>query len=89
MLYTSCIVALISLNLFSASLIFELSSEIALVTSSLSLEKNSRKLLEMIAREAKELTNADGCSLYIVSEDSKYLNFSIVMNDTLKIYHLA
>ena len=55
----------------------------------LSLEKNPRKLLEMIAREAKELTNADGCSLYIVSEDSKYLNFSIVMNDTLNIYHLA
>ena len=51
----------------------------------LSAERNYSRLLEKILLGAKELTNADGGTLYLVSEDGCELNFTIMRNDTLGI----
>ena len=49
----------------------------------LSAERHHQRLMEMILLGAKELTNADGGTLYLVSEDGKTLTFEILRNDTL------
>jgi hypothetical protein len=51
----------------------------------LSSERNHHRLLEKILLGAKELTNADGGTLYLVSEDGRELRFMIMRNDTLNI----
>jgi HD-GYP domain-containing protein (c-di-GMP phosphodiesterase class II) len=51
----------------------------------LSAERNHNRLLEKILLGAKELTNADGGTLYLVSEDGSQLHFTIMRNDTLAI----
>ncbi len=51
----------------------------------LSVERNHNRLLEKILLGAKELTNADGGTLYLVSEDGRELRFVIMRNDTMKI----
>ncbi len=51
----------------------------------LSAEKNTPMLLEMILRGAKTILNADGGTLYLATEDKKYLQFEIIMNDSLGI----
>ena len=50
----------------------------------LSSEKNNQRVLELILNGAKKLTNADGGSLYTVTED-KNLKFEIVTTDSLHI----
>jgi HD-GYP domain-containing protein (c-di-GMP phosphodiesterase class II) len=49
----------------------------------LSQEKNLDKLLETILTAAKNITNADGGTLYRIVDDK--LKFEIVLNDSLKI----
>ena len=49
----------------------------------LSAERNHARLTEKILLEAKELTNSDGGTLYLVSEDRQKLSFQILRNDTL------
>jgi len=51
----------------------------------LSAERNHSQLLEMILLGAKELSNADGGTLYMVSEDGRELRFVIMRNDTMNI----
>ena len=51
----------------------------------LSAERNHDRLMEMILLGAKELTNADGGTLYLVSDDKSELRFAIMRNDSLKI----
>ncbi len=51
----------------------------------LSAERNHDCLLEKILLGAKELTNADGGTLYLVSEDRRELRFAIMRNDTMGI----
>jgi len=51
----------------------------------LSVERNHNRLLEKILLGAKELTNADGGTLYLVSEDGSELRFAIMHNDTMNI----
>jgi GAF domain-containing protein len=51
----------------------------------LSAESNHSRLLEKILLGAKELTNADGGTLYLVSEDGRELRYTIMRNDTMKI----
>ncbi len=51
----------------------------------LSAERDHSRLLEKILLGAKELTNADGGTLYLVSEDGRTLRFAIMRNDTLAI----
>ena len=49
----------------------------------LSKEDNFNKLFEMIMDEARHITNADGRTLYMKSEDGKFLEFEIVRTDSL------
>src|SRR5216684_1491556 len=51
----------------------------------LSVERNHNRLLETILIGAKELTNADGGTLYLVSEDASELRFMIMRNDSMGI----
>ena len=53
------------------------------IGAALSQERNLDKLLETILLAAKNITNADGGTLYRVVEDK--LKFEIVLNDSLKI----
>src|SRR5437879_1805346 len=51
----------------------------------LSGERNHHRLLETILIGAKELANADGGTLYLVSEDGSALRFAIMRNDSMGI----
>ena len=55
------------------------------IGTALSGERDIDRLLEMILEEAKELTNADGGTLYIMSDDKTELRFAIVQTSSLKI----
>lgn len=50
----------------------------------LSAERNNNQLLEMILLGAKEITNADGGTLYTITDDAK-LKFEIMRTQTLDI----
>jgi HD-GYP domain-containing protein (c-di-GMP phosphodiesterase class II) len=63
----------------------QLLKEITDIGIALSVEKNHSRLLEMILLKAKELTNADGGSLYIYSED-RTLHFEIIRTESLGIH---
>ena len=52
----------------------------------LSREKDLTHLLDRILSSAKDLTNADGGTLYLTSSDGKSLTFTSERNDTLNIY---
>jgi HD-GYP domain-containing protein (c-di-GMP phosphodiesterase class II) len=51
----------------------------------LSAEHNHNRLLETILLGAKELSNADGGTLYLVGETGQELRFTIMRNDTMAI----
>ncbi len=51
----------------------------------LSAERNHSKLMEKILLGAKELTNADGGTLYLVDDSRSEMRFAIMRNDSLKI----
>ncbi|MTI10872.1 HD domain-containing phosphohydrolase [Curvivirga aplysinae] len=51
----------------------------------LSAEKNLNRLLEMILLEAKEITHADGGTLYLVNDKADGLSFEIMRTDSLDI----
>lgn len=51
----------------------------------LSAERNHERLMEKILQGAKSMTNADGGTLYLVTEDGQGLKFEIMLNDTLDI----
>ncbi len=51
----------------------------------LSAERNHDVLVEKILLEAKSLSNADGGTLYLRSDDERHLRFTILRNDTLDI----
>ncbi len=51
----------------------------------LSSERDHDRLMEMILLEAKSIYNADGGTLYLVTEDESGLSFQIMRNDTLNI----
>src|SRR5512136_1111655 len=55
------------------------------IGTALSAEKNLDRLLEMIVDEARQFTNADGGTLYIMSDDEEELQFAIVQNTSLKV----
>jgi len=50
----------------------------------LSSETHLGRLLELIVKEARNFTNADAGSLYLVDHDKNCLNFEVAQNDTLK-----
>lgn len=55
------------------------------IGAALSNEWNLSALLEKILLAAKEITRADGGTLYLLSEDRRHLNFEIVRTDSLHI----
>ncbi len=55
------------------------------IGTALSAEKNLDRLLEMIVDEARGFTNADGGTLYIMSDDEEELHFAIVQNTSLDV----
>jgi len=55
------------------------------IGTALSVERNLPKLLEMILEEARRFTNADGGTLYMISDDKKFLRFEIVQTGSLNI----
>ncbi len=51
----------------------------------LSAERDHDRLLEIILEEAQRLTNADGGTIYLMSEDGDRLDFAILNNDSLGV----
>jgi len=49
----------------------------------LSAEKDISKLLENIVDQARDLSNADAGTLYIMEDDKAYLRFEILQNDSM------
>lgn len=52
----------------------------------LSGEENLARLLEMIVYEAREITNADAGTLYMVNDERTHLNFVIMQNETMDVF---
>lgn len=55
------------------------------IGTALSSENDLNTLLQMILEEAKRFTNADGGTLYLMSKDERYLEFTVVQTDSLNI----
>lgn len=55
------------------------------IGTALSAERNIDRLLEMILEEAKQLANADGGTLYLVSDTETELQFAIVQTSSLHV----
>ena len=55
------------------------------VGRALSREKNISILLEKILNEARIISNSDGGTVYLVTEDGKKLNFEIMHTQSLDI----
>ncbi len=51
----------------------------------LSAEKNIENFFKMVLNEAILYTNADGGTIYTVTDDGKFLKFSIIYNKTMNI----
>ncbi len=51
----------------------------------LSAERDLNRLLELIVDEARKFSNAEGGTLYIMSDDASVLHFAIVQNEPLNI----
>lgn len=52
----------------------------------LSNEKDKEQLYEMVLTLIRELTRSDAGTLYLISEDKKNLNFTVVQNSSLNIF---
>jgi len=65
--------------------IFRRLEQLNAIGAALSSERDINTLLEKILLAAKEITHADGGTLYRVTDDEKSLRFEILRNDTLKI----
>ena len=63
----------------------ELVSRLTAVGLALSAEKDDARLMELILQSAKELTNADGGSLYLRTDDDQ-LRFEIILTDSLQLH---
>lgn len=48
--------------------------------------EDTSRLLEMIVHEAREITNADAGTLYMLSEERTHLNFVILQNETMDVF---
>ncbi len=55
-------------------------NELMKIGVALSSTRDTNKLLEMIVDKARQFTNADGGTLYLVNEEEHVLNFSILQN---------
>ncbi|HOH47258.1 MAG TPA: GAF domain-containing protein, partial [Candidatus Cloacimonadota bacterium] len=53
------------------------------IGESLSSETDLHKIWDMILEEAVAFTNADGATIYQLSEDGRYLDFKVLFNGTM------
>ncbi len=60
-------------------------SNLSQIGLALSKERDMSKLLEMILLEAKRISNSDGGTLYMMTDD-KRLKFEIMMTDSLNFH---
>lgn len=60
-------------------------SKMNMIGTALSAENNLDKLLEMILKYAKEYSNADGGTLYLMGKEEKCMRFSVVETTSLNI----
>ncbi|MDP8228952.1 MAG: HD domain-containing phosphohydrolase, partial [Candidatus Electryoneaceae bacterium] len=60
-------------------------NELAKIGVALTATRNLDQLLELIIDKARSFTHADGGTLYLVSDDEQFLNFTIVQTESLKI----
>ncbi|MEC9106100.1 MAG: HD domain-containing phosphohydrolase [Candidatus Neomarinimicrobiota bacterium] len=60
-------------------------SKMSAIGLALSKERDMEKLLEMILLEAKRISNADGGTLYMMTDDQR-LRFSIMITDSLNVH---
>ena len=51
---------------------------------SLSTEDDINVIFELIMEEAKNITNSDGRTLYMISDDGQTMKFEILRNDSMK-----
>ncbi|MFA7269324.1 MAG: HD domain-containing phosphohydrolase [Sterolibacterium sp.] len=65
--------------------IFRRLEQLNAIGAALSSERDIDRLLERILVAAKDITRADGGTLYRATDDGKGLRFEILRNDTLKI----
>ena len=56
------------------------------IAQTMQAELDPANLLEMIVKQAKKFTHADGATLYLLSDDKKELVFKVSHNDTLNIH---
>lgn len=56
------------------------------IGTELSLSTDLISLLSLIVTEAKNLTNADGGTLYLLNEKKQELDFTVIQTDSLDIY---
>jgi HD-GYP domain-containing protein (c-di-GMP phosphodiesterase class II) len=63
----------------------QLLQELTAIGTALSAEKNHQRLLELILEQAERMTNADGGTLYSVTDDGR-LQFEIMHTQTLGIH---
>lgn len=67
------------------SSIFQRLEQLNAIGAALSSERDINRLLEKILVAAKDITHADGGTLYLVTEDGNALRFELIRNDTLGI----
>ena len=65
--------------------IFQRLEQLNAIGAALSSERDINHLLEKILLAAKQITHADGGTLYLVTEDGQGLRFEIMRNDAMKI----
>ena len=61
-------------------------SDLVEIGKAMSAEHDLSVVLEMILRQARRFTKADGGTLYLLTEDRKELAFYVMHNDTLNSY---
>jgi HD-GYP domain-containing protein (c-di-GMP phosphodiesterase class II) len=64
----------------------EKTRKLTMIGVALSAEKNIDRLLDMIVEEARNFTNAEGGTLYIMSDDGKELRFAVIQSSPLNIH---
>ena len=64
----------------------EKTRKLTMIGVALSAEKNINRLLDMIVEEARHFTNAEGGTLYIMSDSGKELRFAVIQSSPLNIH---
>jgi len=61
-------------------------NDLVKIGAALSAERDLNRVLEMILAQARKFTNADGGTLYLLTDDATELAFHVVHNETLNTY---